>query len=304
MPYDKAVIITRPTDLEGLVKRYGTLSQAGFVLASRGQTIEEYKAADQVYKESVKKVVAAIPKELKKEIVQKDHLPSYHFANDDLVVAVGDDGMLVNVAKYLAKQPLISVNADPNRFDGVLASTDTRGMGKIIGGVIAGVAQFDLLTMAVAELEDGQTMYALNDLFIGKKTHVSARYTIEFRGKIEQQSSSGIIVSTGTGSTGWYTSVMGTAYALAQSAGNQYDFPEDADYLKFIVREAFPSKKTGTSLVKGDVNKNNPLKISSQMSEDGVIFSDGIESDNLTFNAGSTVTIKPAEKKVYIVKGE
>jgi len=55
--------------------------------------------------------------------------------------------------------------------------------------------------MARARLNDGQELLALNDLFIGRRTHVSARYALRVGDYVEDQSSSGIIVSTGAGST-------------------------------------------------------------------------------------------------------
>ena len=55
------------------------------------------------------------------------------------------------------------------------------------------------VTMAQARLSDGQQLYAVNDLFVGPKTHTSARYEIALREVKETQSSSGIIISTDWG---------------------------------------------------------------------------------------------------------
>ena len=168
-----------------------------------------------------------------------------------------------------------------------------------------GKVSMEKLTMAEARLDDGQVIYALNDLFIGKNTHVSARYELSYNGQSERQSSSGIIVSTGAGSTGWLTSVMVGSHSIANVdyQAEQAAFSRDAEYLRFAVREPFPSKMTATKIVHGDLTIKNPLRISSNMPSNGVIFSDGIESDYLEFNAGRTATIRPAEKKVYLVKG-
>ena len=52
-----------------------------------------------------------------------------------------------------------------------------------------------------ARLNDGQRLLAFNDFLIGHRTHVSARYRLTWHGRTETQSSSGILVSTGAGST-------------------------------------------------------------------------------------------------------
>jgi len=172
---------------------------------------------------------------------------------------------------------------------------------------LKGEAAYEKMTLAEAKLEDGLTLYALNDFFVGKRTHVSARYEIQLGGKKERQSSSGIIISTGTGSTGWLTSVRVGAARIANAQEpelTEIAFPRDAEYLNFAVREPFPSKMTGTNIVYGKASSADPLKITSQMPEGGVIFSDGVEEDYLEFNAGKSVYIKPADRKVYRVLGD
>lgn len=164
------------------------------------------------------------------------------------------------------------------------------------------------MTMAKAQLNNGQVLYAVNDFFVGIKSHTSARYVIRVGSKQEQQSSSGIIVSTGLGSTGWFKSLMVGAVAITSKVSGQKlsvqiqeSFPWDADYLYFTVREPFPSKVTSTSLVFGRITESEPLALVSQMPEAGVIFSDGVESDFLEFNSGSHATITLAESKGHLV---
>ena len=183
--------------------------------------------------------------------------------------------------------------------------------------------------MAKATLNGGQTMYAVNDIFIGPRTHCSARYVIRSGEATETQSSSGVIVSTGLGSTGWLKSLLTGAAAITQSAGSilprrtaeeffgsenqtgkkgkvrlnvKTEFAWDANYLFYTVREPFPTKTTGTSLVFGRVTPEIPLVLESRMSENGVIFSDGIEKDFLEFNSGTQAVIGIAERKGLLVE--
>lgn len=161
--------------------------------------------------------------------------------------------------------------------------------------------------MAQASTQDGQCMLAVNDLFIGQRTHVSARYDITWNRRTEHQSSSGIIVSTGLGSTGWYRSVITQAAGIAHaflgkefSAGRQ---SWDADRLTFVVREPFPSRSTRTDIVYGEIGEGDDFRILSQMPGNGVIFSDGIEADAIEFNAGTEVTVRTAPQKGMLVVG-
>ncbi len=71
--------------------------------------------------------------------------------------------------------------------------------------------------------------------------------------------------------------------------------------LVFVVREPFLSKMSQVSIGYGHITTSRELKITSHMPTNGVIFSDGIESDFLAFNSGSTVTVGLADKKALLV---
>jgi hypothetical protein len=165
------------------------------------------------------------------------------------------------------------------------------------------------VTMARASLNNGQNLYAVNDLFIGPRSHTSARYVIRTGKASEAQSSSGVIVSTGMGATGWLKSLLTGASAIAGGSVQRVGFYErtvtgfkwESDYLFYTVREPFPTRTTGASLVFGRVTPETPLNMESRMAENGVIFSDGVEKDFLEFNSGTQATIGIAEKKGMLV---
>lgn len=305
METDKIIVVERRTPLEELLLRHSTTSQARFYLEASGHSYEAYEAAHQSYKAGLQRAIGAIPTNLRSQTLDKQELATFQFGNKDLIVVVGDDGLLVNVAKYAGDQTVISVNPDEDRFDGVLATCNTERFPQVLRRTLAGDVGTENLTMAEAKLDDDQTIRALNDLYIGRKSHVSARYTLDHRGIEERQSSSGIIVSTGTGSTGWMTSVLIGAQGITNKElqlKENVPFKRDAAYLLFAVREPFPSKITGTSLVYGKISKVAPLRIQSNMPDDGVIFGDGIERDYLEFTSGRTATIQPSEQKVCLVR--
>lgn len=305
MALEKVVLVKKETSLEGLLKRHATTSQVKFYLESRGENYNFYLSAHNDYHQGLARTQAAIFTSLRRQLIDKKELDTFQFGNKDLVVVVGDPGLFVNVAKYVGGQPVICVNPDEARYDGTFASCNPDCFSSLLRKTLDEKAGFKYLTMAEARLQDGQVLCALNDLFIGQKTQVSARYALNYQGKTERQSSSGIIVSTGAGSSGWLTSVMIGAYAIAtgkQCPRDRIVFPHDADYLRFAVREPFPTKITETTIVYGEITAKQPLVITSNMYDSGVIFSDGIESDYLEFNAGIVATVVPSEKKIKLVK--
>jgi hypothetical protein len=178
---------------------------------------------------------------------------------------------------------------------------------RIVIDVFSHKRQIREITMAKAELNNGQKLYGVNDLFIGPKSHISAGYQISIGSRNEPQSSSGVIVSTGLGSTGWFKSILagvrgiGSAFGRPISTDMLANFKWESDYLYYAVRVPFPSKASAATLVFGKVTLKEPMKLVSQMPEHGVIFSDGIESDYLEFNSGIQAMISVAEKKGRLV---
>lgn len=284
----KAILITRRTRYEELVAQYNTESQAAFVIKSRGQDFNDYKIEDQIYKEAIQQVEVSLSQNLRVQRLDRDFLSNFLFAQDDVVVVVGQDGLVANTLKYLNGQPVLAINPDPQRFDGVLLPFEVKDTRLIVNDVLSGNYQSKSITMAKATLNDGQVITAVNDIYIGPRLPTSARYEIEYKDKKEVQSSSGIIISTGLGSTGWLSSIVRGAEQIAGvRSKTDASFAWGDQRLKFAVREPFPSTTTGTELVYGDINQNQPLIVSSMMAGGGVIFSDGMVDDYIEFNSGA-----------------
>jgi NAD kinase len=297
----KIVLVVRETRLDDLVKRYNTLSQARFYIEHLGADFSDYVTEDKIYKTAIKSAEATLSGFGRLQVLDRRFVPNFMFGDDDVIVVLGQDGLVANTLKYLDRQPVVGVNPDPGRWDGVLLPFEAGDLEKIIPEVLSGQRRISDITMAKAELSDGQRLYGVNDLFIGARTHVSARYSVEVGGRMEVHSSSGIIVSTGLGSTGWLKSILAGAAGIAHEASGQNihlsisdSIKWDARYLYYSVREPFPSRRTSASIVFGRITENSPMTLVSQMPGNGVIFSDGIEHDFLEFNSGMTARVTPA----------
>ena len=327
---NKIVLVTRPTRLAELVSRFNTVSQARFYIEHQGADFADYLREDETYHQALSATQAALAQVGRIQTVDRGFLPNFVFAPNDIVVTLGQDGLVANTLKYLNGQPVVGVNPDPERWDGRLLRFRVSDLSKVMPEVVVRKRPAKSVTMARATLNNGQTLYGVNDLFIGPKTHCSARYLIRSGQTSETQSSSGVIVSTGMGSTGWLKSLLTGAAAITQSAGSNLarqatedlftaaeskgktsatvrlnvktEFAWDADYLFYTVREPFPTKTTGASLVFGRVTPETPLTLESRMAENGVIFSDGIEKDFLEFNSGTQAVIGIAKRKGVLVQ--
>jgi len=306
--FERIVVITRATQLEELTRRFNTPGQAKFYLEHAGQDFAPVQAAHDRYQGVVNRVRAGLPKTLKQQLLERDLLPQYSFDKDDLIITLGPNGLVVNTAKYLSGQPIIAINPDPAHEEGILANHEINHFQERLQMALKGQATINEISMAEAQLNDKQRLLGLNDLFIGPKSHVSARYQISQGDHSESQSSSGIIVSTGAGSTGWLRSIYAGSIGIVEALGGQVIPPEnngripwDADYLIYAVREPWPSYHSSANMVFGFITKDTPLVLTSDMPDRGVIFSDGVEQDYLSFNSGSQATISLASHKTRLI---
>lgn len=304
MKVEYAIIVKNKTRLEALIERFNTQSQAKFYIERQGGNFEEYQLEHEIFHAALKSLQSQLSKVIKHKIVERAYVPAFIFSEKNLIVVIGQDGLVANTAKYSKDVPIVAVNPDKQRYDGILLPFDVSDFIGGVENVISNQYASQKMQFAEARLNDGQRLLAFNDLFIGPSSHISARYKISFQGHSEEQSSSGLIVSTKAGSTGWLSSIFNMAYGVTgmfekDLSPKRPTFKDDE--LLFSVREPFKSQVTQTNIIAGIIKHSNTLVIESLMPSRGLIFSDGIETDFLNFNSGAIATIGIAKETAKIV---
>lgn len=290
----RIVVITRPTEYEELLSRHATRNQAEFFLRQRGQSLDECVRRHERTKAALAHVQSAIPLDYRRNTVLRNELSRFRFDPEDTVVVVGQDGLVANVAKYLDGQPVIGVNPMPDVFDGVLVAHDAASAGRALVRASRRETNVVPRTMVEVSLDDGQSLVALNEIFVGARTHQSARYRLDAKGRSAVHSSSGVIVATGTGSTGWARSIH-----RERASALPLPRPEERA-LAFFAREVFPSVATSTELDQGRLDGDEVLVVTSRM-DGGVIFGDGIEDDRIAFEWGMRASLRVATRGLCLV---
>lgn len=303
--YKKLVIVTRKTRLQELIERFNTRSQAKFYIEHAGGDFADYEREDDAYRSSLEVLRRSLDFEMPQQLVDRMLVPTFRFQKDDLVVTLGQDGLVANTAKYVMAQPIVAVNPEPQRFDGILLPFLPEQAPGVVQKVIESRATIREVTLAEIQLQDGQRLLAFNDLFIGARSHVSALYRISCGKRTEVQSSSGVLISTGAGSTGWLSSVFNMVSGVACFRGGPVVEPlrmgwEDRRLI-YMVREPFLSRHSQANLVAGMLESGQELILESFMPSGGVIFSDGMEADSLQFNSGAFATVRASAQRACLV---
>ncbi len=292
----RIVLVHRRTEYSELLNRHATRGQAEFFLASRGRSITEVKARHDELEASLSLVSQSLPDDMRQARVERADLDRYSFSPEDIIVVVGQDGLVANVAKYLNGQPVIGIDPEPGRNAGVLVTHPASDAGALIAATIANRAPVHPRSMVRATLDDGQRIVALNELYVGDEGHQSSRYVVTVpSGQSERQSSSGVIIATGTGSTGWAASIASDRSLVdtlpsADSAG-----------LSWYIREAWPSRSTGRNLTSGVLAEAEQLQFVVE-SDSLVAFGDGIEVDYLAIGWGQRLVVDLSDRRLNLVQ--
>ncbi len=291
----RAVVIHRRSECDKLLERHGTRQQAAFFLETRGRSLDDVVAQRNALDSAMQATTSAIPADWRRAEVERADLARFIFGPEDVIVVVGQDGLVANVAKYLDGQPVVGINPEPDRNPGILVPHRPSAAGALLQACVR-EPRIQERTMVEALTDDGQTLCALNEVYIGHASHQSARYQLETPdGTRERQSSSGILAGTGTGATGWLRSAW-------QERRSALTLPDpNSPELCWFVREAWPSPATGTKLTEGSLAKGETLIILAE-TDQLVCFGDGIEADALSLTWGQRLTIRTASRCLRLVQ--
>lgn len=195
--------------------------------------------------DSTKQAVKKVEDVLKKKKLSYKKIPVSMLLKEDLlpfnlIIILGGDGTILKTCKYITTQEVILINSDPEHSEGVITDFPLPKVEQL-SYILDGKYKTKLRQRMEVKVNNSQVEDAvLNEVYFGSgKACMISKYEIQYDGKKETQRGSGVIISTGTGSTAWYHS----------AGGNEFD-PEE-ETAKFLVREAYNKEKLNLTILNG-----------------------------------------------------
>ena len=154
----KMVVVTRKTRLEELKQKYCTLGQAKFYLEHLGESFTDYEEENHLYTNVINIAVDYLKTISRVQLLERSVLSTYLFSPDDIVIVIGQDGLVANTLKYLNGQPVIAINPMPSVYEGKLLPFLIGELKDIVLQTLSGVVTTDNISMAEVNTNLGQTL--------------------------------------------------------------------------------------------------------------------------------------------------
>lgn len=213
----------------------------------------------------------------------------------DLVVVVGGDGTVLDVARHVGDTPVLAVNSSPSTSVGHFCRTQADGFEGVLAEVLRGAEEpVSLTRIRVVVGSVPHPDPALNDVLVAHRVPAAtSRYILHVGEKSEEQKSSGVWVSTAVGSSG-----------AIRSAGGDLMDPRD-DRLQYLVREPFSQSTPGAepyALIRGFVGREG-LAFTSRMMAGGLYLDGRRVAVPLRYGSRAVLTSDATPLRLFLPPG-
>ena len=223
------------------------------------------------------------------KIIAFNDLKKNDLTKADLIITLGGDGTFVKAANLAEDSSILGINAEPHKSEGALTSLDISELDRL-EEIAKG--KYEIVKRHRAKVKlNGNLLdeHAINEVYLGAASQFhSSRYKIKFKDIEEEHRSSGVIISTGTGSPAWFYSAGGKV------------FNHDEEKLGFIVREPYFGKRIFTpKLLNGHIENGDKIIIESMRNFGGIL---AINDSTYNFNEGDVAEVELSDKPLNVIK--
>ena len=270
------------------------------------QDLDFYKKICLIQNDSFDKIHSSHLRQLEsREILQREVFPDGKFIFRDeldkldlskfgVIVALGGDNHFTYVAHHCENNRILGCNSDIQTSLGALLSFNPLTLKQTITQNWENTTEesWSLISVQI-EYPDGRkinTVNAVSEISIrNTNPDLTSRYVILHQNAKEEQKSSGLLLYTGAGSTGWYAS--------CKNKEEDGSFSKSANFFRVYAREL--SHKARKNFKLTDFTVSNSCQIISEMN--GGISIDALAERVYSFPAGSIATIHLASEKLKVI---
>lgn len=218
------------------------------------------------------------------------HLTSKMCRNRDLIIAIGGDGTFLRAAHHIGSTPVLAVSSDIRYNEAFYAQATPANFVRKFKMLLKGKFKIRKLPRLQVKLNGSYLqLMAINEVFVGSRhPYHTSRYWITIHGKKEFQKSSGVLITTRTGSTGWAKSAYKKSLNIQKNG------------FGYVVREPYIGRLTKSKLLGGTLPRKDVVKITSSLHE-GIVVIDSSEKVH-KFTNGDKLEVKISKQPLNYVE--
>lgn len=208
----------------------------------------------------------------------------------DLIITVGGDGTFLEAARNAKHQVILGVNSAPNHSVGNFCVGNKKNFESILSGILNNKFSIGYLhRLNIKLLETKEEFNALNDVLVCHQNPAYlCRYYLRIGAKKEEQRSSGIWISTPSGSTG-----------AVHSAGGKVLDRFDKKF-QYKPRELYVGLNGRYQLKGAVLGAREKINVTSLMRK-GMVYIDGAHQ-KCSFEYGSNIVVSLSKNPIKTVR--
>lgn len=209
----------------------------------------------------------------------------------DLVISLGGDNSFTYTSHFVVDTPIAGINSDPSRSTGALCGWNDIFAFADMWKKMAYKKEAWIRLNAI--IDGKQITPATCEYFLGEKLRKDmSRHILVYRGREYEQKSSGVLIVTGAGSTGWYD----TAGRYHFPKGNR--FAKTEKKARFLITEPFRYEKE-KDLYAGELLPGEEVILYSL--NDGQGYATADCWDEYDFSRGKKASIRISDSPLHVV---
>ncbi|HVY01731.1 MAG TPA: hypothetical protein VHA12_03130 [Candidatus Nanoarchaeia archaeon] len=205
-------------------------------------------------------------------IIDRDSINKEIVKKFKLIIAFGGDNHFQHVSHYIDEQLMLGINSDPLRSVGALCSVKSPDIRGVVNEILEEKFNVESWTRTKIVVDGVEVWpHSTSDVFIGEeKRYVMSRHIIHKEGISEEQKGSGLIISTGAGSTGWYCS------ASRYLKLDKHNFTATDKEIWFLLAEPYEWTGHNYKLKTGKIKNKETLEVTSLSDSQAVLSIDSL----------------------------
>ncbi|MBU43648.1 MAG: NAD+ kinase [Spirochaetaceae bacterium] len=300
------VICIKRTKWQRDLERYGDQDFLKRIYDLQNHAFEKVHSSHERQIQNLEKLQSHLPEA---QYIFREDLVAFEPKPGQTLISLGGDNHFVYCARFAGNEPILAINSDPATSTGSLLYFDTESFLKKLERwkdpstpIQPEITRQEAWTMIEAELQypDGRiirTGPCISEISIRNAfPDAMSRYVLSVEDEPpEEQKSSGLLIATGAGSTGWFRNCLPPSIQRTSRA----TFGREDPSYRIVARE--PGFKAGRKYRYRYRNlETQQLRVISEM--DGEFTIDAHEERRFPFPPATQAIIQLSEQRLHVVR--